>query len=154
MHQIPGNQICSKYLIKLSEFVVPSDVGRTELVDINNYNLNNDNMSFLVYEEQINLNDDLNDLFNTNLENQNIKLTIDKYDVLLQKRGYKIKYGTIDRRKLIKEFNLYYSEKFLKLIDSFVDEGDNNGWLNFIGAQKYRYIHPLLYSYFWIIEIS
>lgn len=83
MHQIPGNEICSKHLIKLSEFEIPSNVSKTELVDINNYDLSNEDIRYLIYEEQINLSYDLNDLFKSNLENQNIKLTIDKYDVIL-----------------------------------------------------------------------
>jgi len=152
VHQIPGNQICSKHLIELSEFEVPSNVGYTELVDINNYDLTkndlyNNDLRFLVYEEQINLSYDINDLFNTNLENQNIELTIDKYDVILQKKGYKIKDGPIDRGKLIKDFNLYYSEKFLKLMNSFV-EGNDRGWIDFIGAQKRRDIDPLRHLLF------
>ncbi|WP_312700945.1 TnsD family Tn7-like transposition protein [Sedimentibacter sp.] len=155
MHQIPFNQICNEHLIQLSVFEIPLNVGKSELVDINDYDINycdinddSDSMK-LINEEQINLSNDLNDLFSNSIENQNINLTTDKYDVMLQKKGYKIKCGNIDRIKLIKDFKSYYSEEFFKFIYSFdYEEDSNNKWLKFIGSEKCRHIHPLRHLLF------
>ncbi|MFP3470948.1 TnsD family Tn7-like transposition protein, partial [Micrococcus sp. SIMBA_144] len=70
------------------------------------------------------------------LINLNSKVDISQlqksYRYLLQINGYASYTGKVDQRKLAKQFNSYYGEELLSLMDSNVDINNNSCWLKAI----------------------
>jgi hypothetical protein len=143
VHQVPGNQVCYKHKESLKIFEIPSNTSAYEYVDINNFKVDNIDDECIITSEQINLSEDINCLFNSNLDIYNLEQTTEKYDVILQKKGYKIKEGITNRRRLIRDLKKFYSDNFLISLDACIDEKYNCNWLNSIGTKIFNSIDPI-----------
>lgn len=146
IHQIPGNQLCHTHKEILKKFEIPGNTSAYEYLDINNFKLDNSKdeiNEITITAEQVNLSEDIYCLYNSTLEKCSLEQTNEKYDVILQKKGYKIKEGITNRRKLIRDFKEFYSENFLLSLDASIDEKYNRNWLNSIGTKIFNSIDPI-----------
>ncbi len=144
-HQVPGNQVCYKHIINLSTIEIPSNISSYEYVDINNLDIDHDCRTSIVTNEQINLSSDINTIFNSNLELYDLDITNEKYEVMLQKKGYKVN-KKINRYKLMKDFTEFYTSDFIEKVNSSVSE--DRDWLYYIGMKSCSYINPVRHILF------
>lgn len=86
------------------------------------------------------------------LINLNSKVDISQlqksYRYLLQINGYASYTGKVDQRKLAKQFNSYYGEELLSLMDSNVDINNNSCWLKAITRKHRKAFHPIRHILF------
>lgn len=66
-----------------------------------------------------------------------------RYQTLLIEKGYANAIGRVQQKRLIKDFVEFYSEDFLKTIDSMVIYEDESNWLSQISKKHRKVFHPI-----------
>ncbi|QUH25551.1 TnsD family Tn7-like transposition protein [Serpentinicella alkaliphila] len=150
-HQVPGYNVCVKHNQIMSEFFIPYDksyakyihideISKSELlvqIDLNCY-----------FKEFYELSKDI-EIINTNyLKNSNVLNSYDRYYYMLNKKGYVTPKGRIKRKKLYHDFMIFYPDGFLSILDSKIEEKDEESWVYRIAYRDKQVIHPIRHLLF------
>lgn len=145
IHQIPGNFVCLKHMKFLHEISFDKAPHRDKFIDINNYQVNVKQNESNISSEYINLSKDIeNIIYCCNKQEHNLDFLRHKYDNVLKIKGYKSPGGLIFRKSLIEDFKAFYSENFLKRLNSNLDLNDRHNWMVKITKNE-GIVHPIRY---------
>lgn len=73
--------------------------------------------------------EDINTIFTSDLDNWNIEITKDKISNRLAEKGYVTVNGTTLQREFGSDFKKYYTEEFLDYIGYNFDVDENDSWI-------------------------
>lgn len=149
VHQVPGNQVCSKHIKPLNKLVMPRFLGKGEIInfsectiDYNNEIINQSNRN-----DFINFSNDISVLFNYDLNVTNLDDIIKKYKVMMMKKGFSSVGGIIKWSKLDDELLNFYSADFLDKLESNITREGNYRWTRQI-LNNNKIVHPIRHLLF------
>lgn len=147
MHQLQGVLVCHKHECYLKEYHInPVDESRLMFINLDNDAVDND----VIYEDNtktfkhlLNVAKGAEYLLNNNLEDYDQDSNHSKCFCYLKEKGLLSITGRIKQWELFNEFNRYYGNNVLRLLESEIDFDNEYNWLKVLTRDKRRVVHPL-----------
>ncbi|HAR84951.1 MAG TPA: hypothetical protein DCR69_04410 [Clostridium sp.] len=144
-HEIELNRICYKHKIPLYEYTIfPYKVPRR----YDDYytilsNLKEISIPQEFKERFLNIAEDINAIFTSNLDNWNIEITKDKMFNKLSEKGYVTVNGTTLQQKFSQDLKKYHTDEFLNYIGYNFNVNENDSWVRHTTTRKKPVGNPL-----------
>jgi hypothetical protein len=144
-HEIELNRMCYKHKVPLYEYTIfPYKIPR-RYDDC--YTVLNNCKDIAIPEQFkerfLNICEDINTIFTSNLDNWNIKTTKDRMFNKLSEKGYVTINGTTLQRQFSQDLKKYYTEEFLDYIEYNFDVNENDSWIRHTTTRKKPVGDPL-----------
>ncbi|HEY8891407.1 MAG TPA: TnsD family Tn7-like transposition protein [Clostridium sp.] len=146
-HEIKLNRMCYKHKVPLYEHTIfPYKIPRRY---DDYYTVLNNSKEITIPEEFkerfLDIAEDINTIFTSNLDNWSIEITKDKISNKIAEKGYVTINGATLQKKFNQDFKKYYTEEFLDYIGYNFDVDDNDSWIRHTTTRKKPVSDPLKY---------
>jgi rubredoxin len=144
-HEIELNRMCYKHKVPLYEYnIFPYKIPRRY---DDYYTVLSNSKEITIPEEFkerfLDIAEDINTIFTSDLDNWNIELTKNKISNKLSEKGYVTVNGTTLQQEFSQDFKKYYTEEFLDYIGYNFDVDENDSWIRHTTTRKKPVGDPL-----------
>lgn len=146
-HEIELNKMCYKHKTPLYEYTIfPYKIPRR----YDDFCTVLKNSKELILPEKfkekfLDIAEDINAIFASNLNNWNIEITKDKISNRTAEKGYVTVAGTTFQQKFSEDFKKYYAEEFLEYIGFNFNIDENDSWIRYATTRKKTIGNPTKY---------
>lgn len=144
-HEIELNRMCYKHKVPLYEYnIFPYKIPRRY---DDYYTVLSNSKEIAIPEEFkerfLDIAEDINTIFTSNLDNWNIKITKNKISNKIAEKGYVTINGVTLQQQFSQDFKKYYTEEFLDYIGYNFDVDENDSWIRNTTTRKKPVGDPL-----------
>ncbi|MBD7911969.1 TnsD family Tn7-like transposition protein [Clostridium cibarium] len=147
VHQVPGVLVCPIHSCLINRYIITkNDVGRINLIRIN--------LKYIDFTTKYDTNSNLikiaksaSYILNSDLYEFNQSIITEKYKYMLDNLGLLTPKKRVRQNRLKEMFKSRYSEEFLEMLDSKIDDRESN-WLRGIVRKPEKMVHPIRHILF------
>ncbi len=147
-HQFPGFDICSAHRTYLNEYTFSDDICNCSAILLNELDMNMRNETIEFMDFYININEDIEILVSDSFQEYDLEKVRKKYLSMLMRKGFLRAKGSVNQRKLHKEFLNYYPSNLLDDLNCNVEYSNRENWIRKIVMKESLVGNPLKHLLF------